>query len=131
MPLLVISSERLIFPRLKGPCKYVVRVSVGMVGTAWLCTVVSEILTILCPDMPKHTITGVSTLKKAYSGRYSGMLMLAAKGLNVHKIEALLSNFFPIAPEMNGLGQYREVICANFSSYNLSGFTIVAPLHTP
>jgi hypothetical protein len=58
------------------------------VSTTRISAVIREIVTVLCQVMPKHAGTsgskfdddGISMLKQACSGRYSGTLKLSSQG---------------------------------------------------
>ena len=81
------------------------------------------ILTVQRPVTPKRAGAsgskinddGVSTFKRACSGRYSGSLKLSSRRFErAQNQSAPFLTLFSIAPEINGLGQYRAVIRAKF-----------------
>ena len=80
---------------------------------------IREILTVQCPVTPKRVgpssskinDNGVSMLKQACSRRYSGSLKLSSRRFErAQNQNPPFLTLFLIAPEINGLGQYRAVI---------------------
>ncbi len=85
---------------------------------------IHEILIVQRPVAPKCTGAsgskinddGVSTLKQACSGRYSGSLKLSSRRCEcAQNRSAAVLTLFSIAPEINGLGRYCAVIRTEFS----------------
>jgi hypothetical protein len=100
------------------------RLARALVGTTRISTDIREILTVQRLVTPKRAGAsgskinngGVSTLKQACSGRYSGSLKLSSRRFErAQNRSAPVFTLFSIAQEMNGLGQYRAVIRAKFS----------------
>ena len=94
-----------------------------LVGTTRISAEIRVILTVQRPVTPKRAGASgskinddsVSTFKQACSGRYSGSLKLSSRRFErAHNRSAPLLILFSIAPEVNGLGRYRAVICAKF-----------------
>ena len=92
-------------------------------GTTRISADIREILTVQRPVTPKRAGAsgskinddGVSTLKQACSGRYSGSLKLSSRRFErAQNRSAPFLTLFSIAPEINGLGRYRAVIRAKF-----------------
>ena len=92
-------------------------------GTTRISADIREILTVQRPVTPKRAGAsgskikddGVSTLKQACSGRYSGSLKLSSRMFErAQNRSAPFLILFSIAPEINGLGRYRAVIRAKF-----------------
>ena len=92
-------------------------------GTTRISADIREILTVQRLVMPKHAgasgsrinDNGVSMLKQACSERYSGSFKLSSRRFErAQNRSALFLTLFSIAPEINGLGQYRAVIRAKF-----------------
>ena len=83
---------------------------------------VCEILTVQCQVTPKCAGASgskindnrVSTLKQAYSGRYSGSLKFSSRRFkHTQNQSASFSTLFSITPEINVSGWYRAVIRTN------------------
>jgi hypothetical protein len=94
-----------------------------LVSTMRISADTREILTVQHPVTPKRTGAsdskikddGVSTLKQACSGRYSGSLKLSSRRFErAQNRSAPFLSLFSIAREINGLGRYRAVIRAKF-----------------
>ena len=99
------------------------RLARALVGTTRISADIREILTVQRPVTPKRAGAsgskinddGVSTLKQACSGRYSGSLKLSSRRFErAQNRSAPFLTLFSIAPEINGLGRYRAVIRAKF-----------------
>ena len=95
----------------------------ALVGITRISAKICEILIVQCPVRPKCAGAsgskinddGVSTLKQACSGRYSGSLKLSSRRFKrAQNRSAPLLTLFSIAPEVNGLGRYCAVIRAKF-----------------
>ena len=99
------------------------RLARALVGRTRISAEIHEILIVQYPVTPKRAGAssskinddGVSTFKQACSGRYSGSLKLSSRRFErTQNRSAPFLTLFSIAPEVNGLGQYRAVIRAKF-----------------
>ena len=91
----------------------------ALVGTSRISADIRKILTVQRPVTPKRAGAsgsrindkGVSTLKQACSGRYSGSSKLSSRRFErAQNRSAPFLTLFSIAPEINGLGRYHAVI---------------------
>ena len=105
----------------------------ALVGTTQISTDVREILIVQHLVTPKCAGAsgskinhdGVSTLKQAYSGRYSDSLKLSSQRFkHTQNRSAPFLTLFSTAPEANGLGWYRVVVHTKFGVKNHVFLTI-------